>query len=366
MDIYKFYRDQLIPLTTNQKYLITNLTILAQQYHDFANQIVDAIRDHLNYLPPSKRLPTLYLIDSITKNNPQLQYRQLFSQFIHVDWLNTYNNVDGSIRSKLEELVITWRNGGPFGSSVFGKYSQTVCEQRLYGEGGWKANIPLSYGPSRTLVITELQSALEKRKLFSQLNPLDQKAKSHIHALSTLERILTTTTVPPEQLSQIYDRVKSMSVDNLPIQNNFNVHNNDINTPIQIPPPLPTPTFNNNIISKNNTNSIPPAAAPIPLLPQSNSILQSLTPPPVPPPTQPPSNVSSLLQSLQNSGLLKVPSDASNTNSGYTPEPENNGNKNDSDNDNIITSDNVDENEKQYDNAVLALDIQLDNNDILK
>ncbi|TIB72520.1 hypothetical protein E3Q06_01732 [Wallemia mellicola] len=327
------------------------------QYGSAANQVADAIHDHITCLKPHYRLPVLYLIDSISKNLSQLNYAQHFAPFIAKDWLNTYALVDGATRSKLEELVITWRNGGPYGSNLFGRQAQLDCEQRLYGQGGWKASIPLSYGPSRTLVITELQAALEKRKVHVQYYPYDEKAKSHIHALSTLEKILLTTNVPPDQLNQIYERVKSMSND-APAGATPVV----ASTP-SVPPPLPTPA-----IISTPAPAVQPAA-PIPVVAaQLNPLLQSNTPPPPPPPPPQPqpqqpqvgSNVSGLLQSLQASGLLKTVNAGNSastvTSKSKSPQPEQ-----------IMAIDSQDDEEKEkaYDQAVLALDIVLDNNDIL-
>ncbi|TIB68783.1 hypothetical protein E3P77_00912 [Wallemia ichthyophaga] len=363
MDVYTLYKQQLGTLNSNQKHLINNLTLLARQYASTPNQVADAVHDHISFLKPHYRLPVLYLIDSVCKNLAQFNYAYYFRPYIAKDWLETYNMVDGSTRSKLEELVITWRNGGPYGSNLFGEHAQLECEQRLYGNGGWKATIPLSYGPSRTLVISELQGALEKRRLHLQYYPFDDKVKSHVHALSTLEKILLTTSVPPDQLNQIYERVKSMTNDATPLVGAPGAAPGitpGISSGLASgsPPPLPTPA----IISTPAPAPAPPVqpAAPIPILAsQSNPLLQSLTPPPPSAtPSQPGSNVSGLLQSLQASGLLKPSTtsiNGSSTPASLTPQMNTT---------NTLSQDD-DEKEKQYDQAVLALDIVLDNNDIL-
>ncbi|TIA92500.1 hypothetical protein E3P99_00600 [Wallemia hederae] len=370
MDVYSFYKQQLGTLNSNQKHLINNLTMLARHYASTPNQVVDAIHDQISHLKPHYRLPVLYLIDSICKNLAQFNYAHYFKPYIAKDWLESYTLVDGSTRSKLEELVITWRNGGPYGTPLFGEQAQLECEERLYGNGGWKSSIPLSYGPSRTLVVSELQAALEKRKLHLQYYPFDEKVKSHVHALSTLEKILLTTNVPPDQLNQIYERVKSMTNDSTPLVGSTGAGGGAPPIPplpqsqSQAPPPLPTPAI---ISTPTPTPPVQPAA-PIPVLAaQSNPLLQSLTPPPPSTanaaPAQPGSNLSGLLQSLTASGLLKpgnataptaAAGNGSTTPTSLTPLTINTN----------TTSDDSDK-EKQYDEAVLALDIVLDNNDIL-
>ena len=62
-------------------------------------------------VPPWMKLPGLYLLDMISKNIYEA-YARLFAAFIVPLFLEAYEQVDNPTRTKMEELVITWRTGG--------------------------------------------------------------------------------------------------------------------------------------------------------------------------------------------------------------------------------------------------------------
>lgn len=68
--------------------------------------------------PPAYVLPAFYLLDSICKNiGPP--YLALFSRFIERAFLSAYHSVDPPTRTKLEELLGTWKTGGADGGELF-------------------------------------------------------------------------------------------------------------------------------------------------------------------------------------------------------------------------------------------------------
>lgn len=92
--------------------------------------------------PPEHRLPAFYLLDSISKNiGPP--YLLLFGRFIERAFLTTYHIVDSVTRKKLEELLGTWRTGGPDGGELFrlpeegrnGRVQHGI-ESTLFGSNG--------------------------------------------------------------------------------------------------------------------------------------------------------------------------------------------------------------------------------------
>ena len=93
--------------------------------------------------PPTNRLPALYLLDSISKNiGPP--YVSLFCRFIERAFLSAYHAVDPSTKIKMEELLGTWRTGGPDGGELFrdadedrtGRVQRGI-EGALFGSGAY-------------------------------------------------------------------------------------------------------------------------------------------------------------------------------------------------------------------------------------
>ena len=78
------------------------------------------------------KLPAFYLLDAISKNvfDP---YAGKFSTFVSQLFMETYNTVDPPTRSKMEEMLVTWRNGSPNGRELFGVAVQVALERQLWG-----------------------------------------------------------------------------------------------------------------------------------------------------------------------------------------------------------------------------------------
>ncbi len=70
----------------------------------------------------------------ISKNiyNP---YACLFAAFVAPLFLRTYSEVDALTRSKMEELVLTWRTGSPSGTELFSLSLQASIERGMWGSG---------------------------------------------------------------------------------------------------------------------------------------------------------------------------------------------------------------------------------------
>jgi pre-mRNA cleavage complex 2 protein Pcf11 len=81
------------------------------------------------------KLPGLYLLDMISKNIYE-PYARLFAAFIVPLFLEAYEQVDNPTRTKMEELVITWRTGGPGHRELFGVPAQVSIERGIWGDGG--------------------------------------------------------------------------------------------------------------------------------------------------------------------------------------------------------------------------------------
>lgn len=78
------------------------------------------------------KLPAFYVLDAISKNvyDP---YGAKFSAFVVPLFLETYGQVDPSTRSKMEEMLVTWRTGAPSGKELFGVAAQVALERQIWG-----------------------------------------------------------------------------------------------------------------------------------------------------------------------------------------------------------------------------------------
>ena len=103
------FRQELDNLELNSKPHILMLTMLADDYKDTkAAEIADCIEQRLLQVTPDKKLPTLYLIDSICKNLAESLYIDLFQRKIIGLFCHTFERVDDKIRVLLYKLRQTW------------------------------------------------------------------------------------------------------------------------------------------------------------------------------------------------------------------------------------------------------------------
>lgn len=130
------------------------------------------------------KLPAFYLLDAISKNvfDP---YARHFTPVVVRLFLDTYEQVDQSTRSKMEEMLLTWRTGAPNGRELFGPIPQVAIERQIWsGEstqgvrrarrraGRGKANHAAVHQPSRDTreqisagqVLSELEFVLNAKQ----------------------------------------------------------------------------------------------------------------------------------------------------------------------------------------------------------
>lgn len=96
------------------------------------------------------KLPAFYLLDAISKNvfDP---YARHFAPFVIPLFLDTYQQVDQPTRSKMEEMLLTWRTGAPSGKELFGVITQLAIER-----GVWGGNSTLSIDVSISILCHSL------------------------------------------------------------------------------------------------------------------------------------------------------------------------------------------------------------------
>lgn len=101
----------------------------------------------------------------------------------------------------MEEMLITWRNGSPTRSELFGTVNQIAIERGVWGSGSDSAvsstqrKRPLPYSSSAQItkgqVLSELQFAIDAKKRALQMNPYDTDAQRKTEVLHQVSFTLT-------------------------------------------------------------------------------------------------------------------------------------------------------------------------------
>ncbi|XP_052224670.1 uncharacterized protein LOC127840322 isoform X3 [Dreissena polymorpha] len=102
------YKSSLKDLNFNSKPLINMLTMLAEDHEHHAPEIVSVIEEHLAKCKPEKKLPVLYLMDSIMKNLGTTSYKSLFTKNIVNTFTTVFEQVDEKTRASMYKLRQTW------------------------------------------------------------------------------------------------------------------------------------------------------------------------------------------------------------------------------------------------------------------
>lgn len=135
------FRLALEELTTNDRYAISNLTLIAKESVSAAEAISRCLVNHINRASPSRKLPALYLLDSISKNVGS-PYTIYFSRNLYQTFLGAYSQVDQNIRRKLEEMLNTWRNPVPGSTSTQPVFQLLATQAIVDNLNKLRANAP--------------------------------------------------------------------------------------------------------------------------------------------------------------------------------------------------------------------------------
>ncbi|KAK6352663.1 hypothetical protein TWF730_009477 [Orbilia blumenaviensis] len=110
------YRSSLEDLSVNSRWEITNLTVIAKENIHAAQAISKVIEEHIQKTSPLRKLPALYLLDSIAKN-VGTPYTLFFGRNLYRTFMDAYSLVEGPVRRKLEEMLQTWKQPVPGSTS---------------------------------------------------------------------------------------------------------------------------------------------------------------------------------------------------------------------------------------------------------
>ena len=106
------YASSLEDLTFNSKPIINSLTMIADESQAHAYTIVSVIERTLASRPPDKKLPLMYLLDSITKNVGGA-FKEHFGKNLPDVLAATFAASGPKVRTSLQALVRTWKGVFP-------------------------------------------------------------------------------------------------------------------------------------------------------------------------------------------------------------------------------------------------------------
>ncbi|KAM5348655.1 hypothetical protein ACJ41O_008479 [Fusarium nematophilum] len=111
-EVAEDYRLALEDLSSNMRFEISNLTVIARENTEHALAIAEVLQQHIIKAPPNKKLPALYVLDSIVKN-VGTPYTLYFGRTLFKTFMESYAVVDQPVRRKMEEMLRTWKEPVP-------------------------------------------------------------------------------------------------------------------------------------------------------------------------------------------------------------------------------------------------------------
>ncbi|KAL3477998.1 hypothetical protein BJX99DRAFT_116754 [Aspergillus californicus] len=111
-EVAEDYKNSLEDLTTNDRFQISNLTVIAKENTENAMAISRVLENHIRATPPAQKLPALYVVDSIVKN-VGTPYTLFLGRNLYQTFMNAYTLVDSQTRRKLDEMLKTWKEPVP-------------------------------------------------------------------------------------------------------------------------------------------------------------------------------------------------------------------------------------------------------------
>ncbi|KAL9120220.1 MAG: hypothetical protein Q9187_003222 [Circinaria calcarea] len=111
-EVAEDYKLALQDLITNDIYGIHNLTVVAKEYTEYAPAISKALEEHIRKAPPDRKLPAIYVLDSLAKNIGT-PYTLFLGHNLYTTFMDAYSLVGPSVRKKLDEMLQTWKTSVP-------------------------------------------------------------------------------------------------------------------------------------------------------------------------------------------------------------------------------------------------------------
>ncbi|RFN52576.1 hypothetical protein FIE12Z_3159 [Fusarium flagelliforme] len=247
-EVAEDYRLALEDLSGNLRFEISNLTVIARENTEHALAIAEVLQQHILKAAPSKKLPALYVLDSIVKNvgTPYTLYfgRNLFKTF-----MESYAVVDQPVRRKMEEMLRTWKEPVPgsmdsrpvFSHELVRPIENALLKARAatMPQAGMMPGRPRSAVPHRDTptppgmrlppghsaqqytsnggqsLSNDIRNLIVATQAEASRNPHDPGVQTRLRALHDLQGIVNSTSLPPDQLELIKNKVTELAAVNM-------------------------------------------------------------------------------------------------------------------------------------------------------
>lgn len=165
------YASTLSDLDSISKVEINTLTMVAEDNKEYAVRIAACIENHLRAVPSKKKLPILYLIDSICKNFPNSIYVQLFTQNIVSNFCGVFEVSNEKTRKCLHKLRVTWGT-----TKIFPQNKLNAIDERVHKiDPNWPVQHRIS---SKSKQQSQANQQSQQRETRQQQHHQQQSVKS--------------------------------------------------------------------------------------------------------------------------------------------------------------------------------------------
>ncbi|KAI5969854.1 hypothetical protein CANMA_001144 [Candida margitis] len=219
------FESKLSELTINNGLVISQLTQLAKQHPEVADQIIDLITARIYRVIPEQKLYTLYVLDDICKvvGNPYniLVGDDIYDIFIHIFQLN-----NDFVRGKLVKMYDLWKTvplkntGEPvYPEEQLNKIGQFLKKAGYPREQSVKS-VDLPPKPTTSLqqsLINDIDKLIPFFENQLRTNSQDQKATDRFKALNSLKAMLTRQEMKAAELEAIKSHIVNIQSQATPV-----------------------------------------------------------------------------------------------------------------------------------------------------
>lgn len=193
------YAQKLSKLTFNSRPIITELTEMAGENIDVADEIVSVITNRIYKCIPEQKLFVLYLLDSICKNVGS-PYNIVFGDDIFKLFSYVYLLVGDAVRQKMVNLFETWKLTKAKGMNIplFPDEQMEKIENLLL-----QASLK---GLTNRSLIEDINKIIPVFEMKLKKAP-DQRLKEKLNALVQLRTLLSGQPMKPNDLLAVKDKL---------------------------------------------------------------------------------------------------------------------------------------------------------------
>ncbi|KAI5964446.1 hypothetical protein KGF57_000938 [Candida theae] len=214
-DVIVEFKEKLSELTINNGLIISQLTQLAKQHPEVADQIIDLLTARIYRVIPEQKLYTLYVLDDICKvvGNPYniLVGDDIYDIFTHIFQLN-----NDFVRGKLVKMYDLWKTvplkstGEPvYPEEQLNKIGQFL-KKAGYPKEETTKSVNLPPKPTVSLqqsLINDIDKLIPVFQNQLRTNSMDSKISDRFKALNSLRAMLTRQEMKPAELEAIKSHI---------------------------------------------------------------------------------------------------------------------------------------------------------------